>query len=202
MTDATVPEGPALIAMLNDLLALDHDAVQAYSIAIGRISRPEYREVLAGFRGDHQRHIDQLTQLIRDRGGVPVQLPHLPTGVFKLAMQALATLGDDRAVLMAFKTNEGQVRDRYRRAADQPHEPAAGAVISTAALDEERHYAWAEQVLARMGVHEGTLLGGAQAAAEKVQGRVIDAVEDAGRRVAEAVERIRPGGAKEPPTGA
>jgi rubrerythrin len=194
-TAATVPEGAALVAMLNDLLMLDHDAVQAYSIAIGRISRAEYREALAGFRGDHQRHIDQLTQLIRDYGGVPLQMPHLPTGVFKAAMQALSTLGDDRAVLMAFKTNEGQVRDKYRRAADQPLDPAVGAIISTAALDEEQHYAWVEQVLRKMGVEEGTLLDTAQNAAEKVQGRVIDAVEGAGRRVAEAAERMRPGGA-------
>ncbi|HET7232256.1 MAG TPA: ferritin-like domain-containing protein [Longimicrobium sp.] len=195
MTDASVPEGPALIALLNDLLALDHDAVQAYSIAIGSISRPEYRETLAGFRGDHQRHIDELTQLIRDHGGVPVQLPHLPTGAFKAAMQALASLGDDRAVLLAFKTNEGQVRDKYRRAADQPLEAAVGAVIPLATRDEETHYAWVEQVLEKMGVQEGTFLHGAQNAAEKVQGRVIDAVEGAGRKVAEAVERIRPGGA-------
>lgn len=195
MTDATVPEGAALLALLNDLLMLDHDAVQAYSIAIGRISRAEYREVLAGFRGDHQRHIDQLTELIRGRGGVPAQMPHLPTGVFKAAMQAFSTLGDDRAVLLAFKTNEGQVRDKYRRAADQPLDPAVGAIISAAALDEEQHYAWVEQVLRKMGVDEGSLLDTAQNAAEKVQGRVIDAVEGAGRRVAEAAERMRPGGA-------
>ncbi|HEU4560286.1 MAG TPA: ferritin-like domain-containing protein [Longimicrobium sp.] len=195
MTNATVPEGAPLLAMLNDLLMLDHDAVQAYSIAIGRISRAEYREALAGFRGDHQRHIDQLSQLIRDYGGVPVQMPHLPTGVFKAAMQALSTLGDDRAVLMAFKTNEGQVRDRYRRAANQPLDPAVGTIVSAAALDEEQHYAWVEQVLQKMGVDEGSLLGTAQNAAEKVQGRVIDAVEDAGRRVSEAAERLRPGGA-------
>ena len=194
MTDATVPEGAALIAMLNDLLMLDHDAVQAYSIAIGRISRAEYRETLAGFRGDHQRHIDQLTQLIRDFGGVPMQMPHLPTGVFKAAMQALSTLGDDRAVLLAFKTNEGQVRDKYRRAANQPLDPATGTIVSAAALDEEQHYAWVEQVLQKMGVDEGSLLSTAQNAAEKVQGRVIDAVEGAGRRVAEAAERMRPGG--------
>jgi rubrerythrin len=195
MMDATVPEGAALLAQLNDLLMLDHDAVQAYSIAIGRISRAEYREVLAGFRGDHQRHIDQLTQLIRDHGGVPVPMPHLPTGLFKAAMQALSSLGDDRAVLMAFKTNEGQVRDRYRRAANQALEPAMGAIVHAAWQDEEKHYAWVEQVLQKMGVGEGTLLGTAQNAAEKVQGRVVDAVEDAGRRVAEAAERMRPGGA-------
>jgi len=195
MTDATVPEGAALLALLNDLLALDDHAIQACSIAIGRIGPAGYREVLAGFRGDHERHVDQLTQLVQSRGRVAVQMPHLPTGVFKAAMQALSTLGDDRAVLLAFKTNEGQVRDRYRRAANQPLDPAVGAVISAAARDEERHYAWVEQVLEKMGMQEGTLLHTAQHATEKVQGRVIDAVESAGRNVAEVAERIRPGGA-------
>src|SRR5215212_10088033 len=196
MADGTFPEGAELIAERNDLLALDHDAVQAYSLAIGRISNAEYRETLAGFRGDHQRHIERLTQLIQDRGGVPVQLPHLPTGVFKAAMQALANLGDDRAVLLAFKTNEGQVRDKYRRHAARPHDPAVSAVVHGAAADEERHYAWVEEVVERLGAGPDTLLGSAQAAAQAVQGRASDAVESAGRRVAETVERMRPGGAE------
>ncbi|HEX8244121.1 MAG TPA: ferritin-like domain-containing protein [Longimicrobium sp.] len=196
MADGTFPEGAELIAELNDLLALDHDAVQAYSLAIGRISNAEYRETLAGFRGDHQRHIERLTQLIQDRGGVPVQLPHIPTGVFKAAMQALAGLGDDRAVLLAFKTNEGQVRDKYRRHAARPHDPGVSAVVHGAAVDEERHYAWVEEVVERMGAGPDTLLGSAQQAAQAVQGRAADVVESAGRRVAETVERMRPGGAE------
>ena len=147
MSDSTTPTGAELIAELNDLLALDHDAVQAYSLAIGAISNAEYRDTLAGFRGDHQRHIDQLTQLIRNHGGMPVDLPHLPTGAFKLAVQALGTLGDDRAVLLTFKANEAQVRDKYRRHADRPHDTGVSAILRAAAADEERHYAWADQVL-------------------------------------------------------
>ena len=69
MDSATPRSGPELIAELNDLLALDHDAIEAYSLAIGRVSRAEYREALAGFRGDHQRHVEQLTELIRARDG-------------------------------------------------------------------------------------------------------------------------------------
>jgi rubrerythrin len=195
MADTTMPTGPELIAELNDLLALDHDAVQAYSLAVGAIGTAEYRDTLAGFRGDHQRHIDQLTQLIRNHGGVPVELPHLPTGAFKLAMQALGTLGDDRAVLMTFKANEAQVRDKYRRHADRPHDPGVSAILRAAAADEERHYQWADEVLQRMGVEPGGLLDTVQDAVEKVHGRTADAVESAGRRVAEAAERMRPGGA-------
>jgi rubrerythrin len=193
MANGSEPTGAELIAELNDLLALDHDAVQAYSLAIGRISQAEHRETLAGFRGDHQRHVEQLTQLVRDRGGVPAEMPHLPTGVFKAAVQALGAAGDDRAVLLAFKTNEGQVRDKYRRHAARAHDPAVAAILQRAADDEERHYAWVEQTLERMGVTSDTLLGAAQQAAEAVQGRAADAVEAAGRRVAEVVDRARPG---------
>lgn len=192
MDHATPRGGPELIADLNDLLALDLDAIAAYSIAIGRVSKPEYREALAGFRGDHQRHVDQLTQLIRGRGGVPVEMPHLPSGVFKAAMQALGALGDDRAVLMAWKTNEGQVRDKYRRYVEQVYDPAVGTIVSRAADDEDRHYAWGEQVLAQLGVREGTLAHSAQEVVETVHGRVADAAEAAGRGAAEVAGRLRP----------
>ncbi|HEY0025697.1 MAG TPA: ferritin-like domain-containing protein [Longimicrobium sp.] len=197
MTESgTGPTGAEQIALLNDLLALDHDAVQAYSIAIGRISSAEYRETLAGFRGDHQRHITQLTGLIQDRGGVAVQLPHLPTGHFKLAVQALGAAGDDRALLMAFKANERQVRDKYRRHADDPHEPAVATILRAAARDEEAHYAWVEGVLEGMGLEPGSLLKTVQDAAETAHATTADAIESAGRRVAEAVERLRPGGTR------
>ena len=194
MSDTDIPTGAELIAELNDLLALDHDAVQAYSLAIGAISTAEYRDTLAGFRGDHQRHIEQLTQLIQTHGGAPVELPHLPTGAFKLAVQALGTLGDDRAVLMTFKANEAQVRDKYRRHAARPHSTAVGVILRAAAADEERHYQWVDQTLQAMGMERGGLLDSVQDAVENIHGRTADAVEAAGRRVAEAAERMRPGG--------
>lgn len=195
MSDATLPPtGAELIAELNDLLALDHDAVQAYSLAIGAIGTAEYRDTLAGFRGDHQRHIDQLTQLIRDHGGMPLQSPHLPTGAFKLAVQALGTLGDDRNVLLAFKANEAQIRDKYRRHAGRPHTEAVDAILRAAAADEERHYAWVDQALERMGVERGGVVDTVQGAVERLHARTADAVESAGRRVAEAAERLRPDG--------
>jgi rubrerythrin len=194
MADTTPPTGAELIAELNDLLALDHDAVQAYSLAIGAISNAEYRDTLAGFRGDHQRHVEQLTQLIQTQGGVPVQLPHLPTGAFKLAVQALGTLGDDRAVLLTFKANEAQVRDKYRRRAARPHNTAVSVILRAAAADEERHYEWVRGALERMGIERGGLIDTVQDAVETVHGRAADAIEAAGRRVAEAAERMRPGG--------
>ena len=90
---ATTQTDAALVAELNDLLQLDHDAVQAYSLAIKGIRNPEHRETLTRFRGDHERHVRELTELIREHDGIPVQLSHIPTGPMKLAVQAIGNAG-------------------------------------------------------------------------------------------------------------
>ncbi|MBV9774702.1 MAG: ferritin-like domain-containing protein, partial [Gemmatimonadetes bacterium] len=192
MTDRE-PGEAALVAELNDLLQLDHDAVQAYTLAISSLPMDAYRESLTRYREDHERHVAELSELIRRYGGVPVQLPHLPTGVFKLAVQAAGAAGEHRAVLLAFKTNEGQARDKYRRHAEALHSPEVDEVIRRAAADEERHYAWVTQMLDRLGAGAGTLTGTVQSAVEQVHGRTADAVEAAERRVMEGVERVRRG---------
>src|SRR6476620_11085451 len=88
------------VAELNDLLRLDHDALQAYGIAIGAVSRMEYRKQLEEARADHERHITELSQLIRSRDGTPIDLPHLPSGAFKLALQGIGAAGGDRTLLL------------------------------------------------------------------------------------------------------
>lgn len=183
----------ALVAELNDLLQLDHDAVQAYTLAINNLPMDTYREKLTRYREDHERHVAELSDLIRRHGGVPAHLPHLPTGAFKLAVQAAGTLGEHRAILLAFKTNEGQVRDKYRRHADSYHPAEVDAVLRLAAADEERHYAWAEEMLERLGAGSDTLTGTVQSAVERAHGRTADVVEAAGRTLMEGVERARRG---------
>ena len=56
----------ALIAALNDLIQLDHDAVEGYTIAIDRIRDATRRETLVDFRADHKRHIEELAALGHD----------------------------------------------------------------------------------------------------------------------------------------
>ena len=83
----------ALIGELNDLLQLDHDAVGAYTLAISALRDRNLRNTLIGFRQDHERHIADLVDLIRARGGLPVRMPHFPTGLFKLLVQAAGSAG-------------------------------------------------------------------------------------------------------------
>ena len=192
MAENSTRTDPALIAVLNDLLQLDHDAVQAYGIAVARIRNAEHKATLQEFRGDHERHIEELTRYIRGHDGAPVELPHLPSGVFKLAVQAIGALAGDRALLLAFKANERQVRDKYRDVAGAAQEdPELGVLLSRAAGDEQRHYAWVLETLEELGVGADTRAGRIENAFEIGHARMADVMESAERRAMEASESVR-----------
>lgn len=183
----------SLVAELNDLMQLDHDAIQAYSLAIRTLENEEFRRQLEEFRGDHQRHVDELTQLVRSRGGVPVHLPHLPTGIFKLAVQAVGAAGGDRAVLVAFRANERQARDKYRTAARANHPADVTSVLARAADDETRHFEWVEESLRQLGWNPESTAGRIEQAMEVAHGGMADAIERGERVAMEVGERARRG---------
>ena len=189
----TRPTNPHISALLNDLLKLDHDALAAYTLAIHGLSDPLHRETLEAFRADHERHVTDLTALVSSYGGLPIQMPHIPTGQFKLAGQAAGNVGGDRAVLMAFKANERQVRDKYRRAAEEDLPPEVSAVIARNAADEVKHYAWASEAMEVMGAGEETAVGKVEGVFETVHARTADALESADRVMIEQAERLRHG---------
>lgn len=192
MADDTNTGGARLIAGLNDLLQLDNDAVQAYTVAIDRLGSEPFRSAVRSFRGDHERHIADLSALIRSRGATPVDVPHIPTGMFKLAVQkAAAAAGGDREILLAFKANEGQARDKYRRAAADVLPPDVSSVVRRNAADEERHYAWVTQALEVLGAGRTTAAGKVEAGFETVHARTADAIEAGEREVMLAAQGAR-----------
>jgi ElaB/YqjD/DUF883 family membrane-anchored ribosome-binding protein len=159
-TDTTLGQpAPALAEVLdalNDLLQLDHDAIAAYDVAIEKLEDRDHASQIAGFRRDHERHIRELNELVLRLGGTPKNEPHL-TGPFKTAMQSLGGLAGDKGLLLAWRTNELQVRTKYDHYASKAMlwPPDVKRVVDGAALDEERHYAWVADVLQRMGVGHG-----------------------------------------------
>jgi hypothetical protein len=148
---------------LNDLLQLDHDAIGAYQLAIEKLQDPNHAQQIQTFLHDHERHVQELNRLIQELGGAPRNEPHA-TGPFKQAVQGLGSLGGDKGTLMAFRTNELQVRMKYHGYAAKskfwPRE--VHAAIDRNSLDEERHYRWVTGVLHTMG-------GGGPSAAERAR---------------------------------
>jgi ketosteroid isomerase-like protein/rubrerythrin len=189
MPDATAGRDNDIIAELNDLLQLDHDAVQAYTVAIDVVRDETLRESLVEFRADHKRHIEQLAALVRARGAVPTELPH-PTAPLKLAVQALGAMPGDTSLLLAFKAVEGQVRDKYARFAARSFPDDAADVIRRAAQDENRHYAWVEGALQKLGAGKGTIPHGVARMVEGIHKLVADPLEALERQVMGAAQDI------------
>ena len=198
-TQTTGVEGthaPALKEVLdglNDLLQLDHDAMAAYDVAIAKLEDRDNADQIAGYRRDHERHVRELNELVSRLGGTPSNHPHV-TGPFKTALQSLGALAGDKGLLMAFRTNELQVRTKYDAYASRAMlwPPDVKRVIDGAALDEERHYAWVADVLQRMGIGGGEVDAASRApdlAREQanVGGGVVDRAKDAVAGAAGAV---------------
>jgi rubrerythrin len=184
--EQSTEKSAGLIAELNDLMRLDHDAVQAYTLAIRELSSESHQAKLRDFRREHENHISELSDLIRQHGGLPVQLPH-EAGAFKLALQGMAGLGNDVAVLRAFRANERQVRDKYARFAAKEYPEDVSFVLRRNAADEERHYEWADTSLREMGHEPGVLEDGFG----KAHQRLADAYEATERGAMRFFERGR-----------
>lgn len=180
-----------LVAELNDLMKLDHDAIHAYKLAIHSLESEEYKRQLGEFLADHQRHMEELTQLIKSRDGVPMHMPHGTTSMFKLLVQAVGAAGNDRSVLLAFKANERGSRDRYREAARKVHPADVTSVLARAAEDEARHYAWALETLEDLGVDFTAGTGRAQEMFESGHAKFADVAERGERAAFAAGERVR-----------
>jgi rubrerythrin len=199
MSDAmTLARDVTRIALLNDLLQLDHDAVGAYSVAINAMTDESRRETLRGFRADHERHIEEITRLIQDRGGKPIQSPHLPTGVFKLAVQKAGALGGETALLLAFKANERQGRDKYRRAAENADDLEVADVVARASEDEIRHYDWAVRTLQELGFSPDSTAARVERVIEIGNARMADVMEGLETSAMALFEGVRRGAKEQP----
>ncbi|MBV9880665.1 MAG: DUF2383 domain-containing protein [Gemmatirosa sp.] len=184
----------AALAALNDLLEVDHDAVAATTRAIGALTNIGRRETLVRFRADHERHVAELTRLVRRHGGTPAVAPRTPGGPFARAMQRLGTLGGDREVIVAFRTASKDVRDRYAKAvAGSEALPSdLQATLRAAADDHERHHDWADDQLDTLGAGAEPPAGLVAGAVERVQARFAEGLgraESSGRRGLEVARR-------------
>jgi rubrerythrin len=138
----TVGTESTLIGLVEDLLLLEHDAIAAYDTAIERLENPSYKQKLAEFKTDHDRHVQELTQLATTVGAKPYRegdaKQMLTTGKV-----ALASIMGDRAILTAMRSNEEDTVTAYERASRHTEAtPEARTIFERAHADELRHREW------------------------------------------------------------
>ena len=136
------------IDRLNDLIALDLDAVDAHESAITRIDTPTVRERLREFQGDHRRHVRDLTEHVMRLGGTPRQRPDVK-GFFIKGFTAITSMMGDEAALRAMKSNEELTNRKYKDAMAQPFSSDIKELIQQNFADELRHLAYVEECLGK-----------------------------------------------------
>lgn len=140
-----------LVDLLNELIALDLDAVAAYRVAIEKLSNVADRDQLGEFLGDHARHVVDLRGVVEDMGGDPADTSDFKAGLTR-GRVFLGSIFGDRAILMAMRSNETDTNEAYERACSQSWLPmGVRAVLLRNWGDEQRHRAYIEQ---RLSGHE------------------------------------------------
>src|SRR4051812_559376 len=135
-----------IIEELNELIRFDFDAVGAYDEAIQHIKEQPVLEPLQRFRGDHLRHISDLSAIVRRVGGKPVEKPDLK-GVIRKTMTKIAGVIGTESALTAMKSNEDVLNKAYAHHSTMDFPKDILDVVQRNYGDEQRHLAWVEQAL-------------------------------------------------------
>lgn len=136
--------------LLEKLIELDYDAIEAYDAAIERLENADIQAQLMEFKGDHQRHTQELGKILQETGRKPPSKGDMKRVLTK-GKVVIAGLAGDKAILQAMKTNEDDTNQAYERAVNNDVvPPRVREVLQRALGDERRHRAWIEQSLKTM----------------------------------------------------
>ena len=138
-----------LIDELNDLIRLDFDAVRAYDQAIEKIEDDDARDDLQQFKLDHERHITDLSEVVRSLGGTPEDGPDLK-GVLLEGMTALRSVTGTLGALKAMRMNEKLTNRTYAKAVERPMPEHVRDVVMKNREDERRHLIGIKAHIARL----------------------------------------------------
>lgn len=135
-----------MIDRLNELIALDYDAVGAYEAAIDRIDVEFLRSRLREFQGDHRRHIQELSRVVVGLGGKPREKPDVK-GFFIKGFTAITSIMGNEAALKAMQGNEKLTNRTYEQAMKEGWPEEVRVIIERNFRDEQRHLAFIEESL-------------------------------------------------------
>jgi len=136
-----------LAKLLNALIELDFDAIEAYKAAIQRLNDVNDKSQLSSFLGDHQRHVSELQPLVEAMGQEAAKRADVKQILAK-GKVVIAGLVGDRMILMAMKSNEDDTNTAYERAVNRNDLPENLREVLVRNLgDERRHREYLERRL-------------------------------------------------------
>jgi rubrerythrin len=142
-------ETKLVVKKLISLIHLDIDAVHAYTRALVHVGSPTVRRHLEEFRGDHERHVAELSHTVRDLGGDPP--PERPDvkGVVLEVLTAMRSITGTEGALKAMKANERLTKATYEAALQLELPEDVAELVRKNFEDEKRHLEWVEGAIER-----------------------------------------------------
>lgn len=132
---------------LSDLCQLDIDAVHAYGKAIEHIDIPEVRDQIIKFQNDHERHITDLSGIIRRLGHEPPEFSKDFKGFLLEGFTALRGVTGSEGALKALKSGEEMTNKKYSEARSWEMPLDIVSVIQNNYEDEQRHLHYVNQAI-------------------------------------------------------
>ncbi len=133
---------------LKDLVELDFDAVEAYEAAINRLDNIEYKSKLREFKKDHERHITELSDVLKSHNETAPTGPSMGKQWLTKGKVVLGEIVGDNGILAAMITNEIDTNTAYERMNEREDKWLEAVYALQRGLDDEkRHKAWLESVI-------------------------------------------------------
>ena len=132
---------------LIDLIELDYDAISAYKQAIDRIDNAAHKTKLLEFMADHERHVSELSDVIRQQGGKAPDSGDFKQVLTSGKVKIADMVGDDEAILKAMKSNEDQTTSKYESMVQENFPAPVHKLMEKGLADERKHRAWIEAAL-------------------------------------------------------
>ncbi|HAR63125.1 MAG: ferritin [Candidatus Margulisiibacteriota bacterium] len=142
-------DNSTLISILNSLIQLDFDADEGYHQAMKQTKDKVIHGQLGTFCADHERHIANLTVLVRSYGGIPVEPVQDINGIFIEGYTRLRRSTGTEGLLQAVESNEKITNREYKAAADMDLPLNVKSVIEINFADEKRHLGYLNSALAK-----------------------------------------------------
>jgi uncharacterized protein (TIGR02284 family) len=138
-----------VVVLLNRLIQLHYDAIDACKAAVARIEDPRARLQLGATLEDHRGHVDELAVVVRNLGGEPASPSDLRP--LRTAGRHAPAADCEHALLEALGRNEEGARAAYEDAASLPGVPLdVLAALERNLADQRKHLAWVQSRLATL----------------------------------------------------
>lgn len=133
---------------LKELIELEYAETDAYEEAVERLEAPTYKEKLIEFRADHERHIKEISALLKKNNHEIPQKGTVGKRLITTGKVILANIVGDNTILQAIKSNETDANMAYERINNHKGKwPEARELIKRGLQDGRRHRAWLETTL-------------------------------------------------------